>query len=520
MDWTQLGLVIQPDSGLPEPDIIDVTSKLMAKYNVVINSGKVAEMVRPYCRSVISRIKTDAWNDDNFDLNVRDIRAFARKLHNESPTGSILYGGNEPGVRASLVTASDVFMDECEKLGRLACIHNFSPIYPPDVSDLAILKPNYERALAAGHLVGSHDAYFDRHWTAYGVSRYMWLKNVLMGGVFPEVVFTEGGCVYGWKPHRGYRWGPTPLTDDEFADELIKEAHGFNEINAAICIFVMSRDHDGNIWKEFVPRRRVYERLWASPVIHKEANEVIYKWKEGFVVKTRIGSVNVRSSHAIGNNVITTLAVNEADPPPITFSEELVTGSGYSWYPVLWNGKVAYVAHKNLALGHEIATISEDAGQEELDWNLPVNMAYYKLGDGLNAKRNYGYPHEGLDFLLQQRVIEGVLVYAMGGGRVIGIRDHEGSEREDSLTKRYGNYVLIETVSGGRTYRSWYCHLATPLVAVGDEVQQGTIIGITGSTGNSDRDHLHLTIQLLGYGMDGYALPDIVDPLVLLTDLA
>ena len=55
----------------------------------------------------------------------------------------------------------------------------------------------------------------------------------------------------------------------------------------------------------------------------------------------------------------------------------------------------------------------------------------------------------------------------------------------------YGNYVVISHGSGNTTL---YGHMSSRKVEVGQYVNQGDVIGITGSTGNSTGPHLHFEI--------------------------
>ena len=58
-----------------------------------------------------------------------------------------------------------------------------------------------------------------------------------------------------------------------------------------------------------------------------------------------------------------------------------------------------------------------------------------------------------------------------------------------------GNHVTISHPDGSRTM---YCHMSARLVAVGDTVSQGQIIGRVGSTGNSTGNHLHFEVWTNG----------------------
>ena len=55
----------------------------------------------------------------------------------------------------------------------------------------------------------------------------------------------------------------------------------------------------------------------------------------------------------------------------------------------------------------------------------------------------------------------------------------------------YGNYVVVSHGSGNTTL---YAHMSSRSVSAGQYVQQGQVLGITGSTGNSTGPHLHFEI--------------------------
>jgi murein DD-endopeptidase MepM/ murein hydrolase activator NlpD len=55
----------------------------------------------------------------------------------------------------------------------------------------------------------------------------------------------------------------------------------------------------------------------------------------------------------------------------------------------------------------------------------------------------------------------------------------------------YGNLVIVENGD----YKTYYAHLSSIPVAVGDTVGAGTTIGLSGNTGNSTGPHLHYEIR-------------------------
>ncbi len=63
----------------------------------------------------------------------------------------------------------------------------------------------------------------------------------------------------------------------------------------------------------------------------------------------------------------------------------------------------------------------------------------------------------------------------------------------------YGNYVVI---NHGNGYVTLYAHMSKRLVSKGATVKKGDIIGLTGSTGNSNGPHLHFEIRKNGIRID------------------
>ena len=62
-------------------------------------------------------------------------------------------------------------------------------------------------------------------------------------------------------------------------------------------------------------------------------------------------------------------------------------------------------------------------------------------------------------------------------------------------SRSYGNYVVVSHGSGNTTL---YAHMSSRKVSVGQYVNQGDVLGITGSTGNSTGPHLHFEITESG----------------------
>lgn len=92
--------------------------------------------------------------------------------------------------------------------------------------------------------------------------------------------------------------------------------------------------------------------------------------------------------------------------------------------------------------------------------------------------QNFHPGHNGLDF----GVVVGTPIKSTMDGKVTyaGWND-----------QGYGNLVIVEN----GPYRTYFGHLSSIPVAVGDSVSAGTTIGLSGNTGHSTGPHLHYEIR-------------------------
>ena len=120
--------------------------------------------------------------------------------------------------------------------------------------------------------------------------------------------------------------------------------------------------------------------------------------------------------------------------------------------------------------------------------NIRLNSNYGVRKDPFTGKPTM---HNGID--LQAKDDE---VYSMMLGRV----------KKVGRDKRSGNYVVLEYGN----YTVSYCHLSKALVQKGDSVNAGDVVGISGSTGRSTGEHLHLTCKYKGKYVNPSILLDYV----------
>ena len=111
---------------------------------------------------------------------------------------------------------------------------------------------------------------------------------------------------------------------------------------------------------------------------------------------------------------------------------------------------------------------------------LVVTSPYGYRTDPFTRKRKM---HSGIDFRASSDK-----VYAMMPGKVLKV----------GYDKISGNYVTLQ--HGNITVS--YCHLSQILKNKNDVVAVGEVIGITGNTGRSTGEHLHLTCKIKGRAID------------------
>ena len=135
---------------------------------------------------------------------------------------------------------------------------------------------------------------------------------------------------------------------------------------------------------------------------------------------------------------------------------------------------------------------SPDVATPEPDGPYLPLTAPLDIGDGLDAGRG----HEGVD------------LFGPIGTELVAVSDGEVIETGSDGGR--GNYVSIYSPSLGDTYN--YFHMNEPaLVATGEKVRAGQVVGHLGCTGSCYGAHLHFEVR---DGRDPYA--PVLDPLPML----
>lgn len=105
--------------------------------------------------------------------------------------------------------------------------------------------------------------------------------------------------------------------------------------------------------------------------------------------------------------------------------------------------------------------------------SVKINSPYGYRKDPFTGKRKF---HNGID--LHARSAK---VFAMMQGRVLKVGQDKVSGKY--VTLQHGSFIVS------------YCHLSQISVSQGQTVLSGDIVGITGNTGRSTGEHLHMTIR-------------------------
>jgi murein DD-endopeptidase MepM/ murein hydrolase activator NlpD len=102
------------------------------------------------------------------------------------------------------------------------------------------------------------------------------------------------------------------------------------------------------------------------------------------------------------------------------------------------------------------------------------------------------FSHKG-DYAIDFKIKQGTRIVAAREGVVVFARE---SNTSGGISKKYvgkGNGITIKH-SDGTYAHYWHLQHNGALVSVGDSIQQGQVIGLSGSTGFSAFPHLHFEV--------------------------
>jgi murein DD-endopeptidase MepM/ murein hydrolase activator NlpD len=166
--------------------------------------------------------------------------------------------------------------------------------------------------------------------------------------------------------------------------------------------------------------------------------------------------------------------------PPEPAHTQAASSSALSVATTVVDDDLAVVAERNrirasrAEIRKALVEKREAAEAKAHRWVLPV--AHYRFSSPFGMR--WGRLHAGDDFA----VPVGTRIGSLSSGTVIFAGQESG----------YGNKVEVRHWDGTV---SWYAHMSSITVKVGDKVAPGDKLGETGNTGHSTGPHLHLEIH-------------------------
>ncbi|MGY4906748.1 M23 family metallopeptidase [Streptomyces sp. 900116325] len=142
-------------------------------------------------------------------------------------------------------------------------------------------------------------------------------------------------------------------------------------------------------------------------------------------------------------------------------------------------GKAAQAAKETVA---KKAAEAKKAARLATSWEAPVSQYQLSASFGNDGSR-WAHKHSGQDFA----VPIGTKVEAAHGGVVVKAGPNGGGDGP-----AYGNAIVIKHDNG---MYSQYAHLSRIDVHIGQSVEKGQQIALSGNTGNSSGPHLHFEIR-------------------------
>ncbi len=126
-------------------------------------------------------------------------------------------------------------------------------------------------------------------------------------------------------------------------------------------------------------------------------------------------------------------------------------------------------------------SVTKSSGSKSSVAGGQVNNGYFVKPFLVGRKTQGIHGRNGVDFGMPV----GSPLYAAAAGTVV-------TSKGSGWNGGYGNYVVIKHSNGTQT---WYAHMSSQTVSVGQFVNQGQLIGYSGNSGKSTGPHLHFEVR-------------------------
>jgi murein DD-endopeptidase MepM/ murein hydrolase activator NlpD len=185
-------------------------------------------------------------------------------------------------------------------------------------------------------------------------------------------------------------------------------------------------------------------------------------------------------------------------PYTTTFPPHQIT-EAFSLSPICLDQEWHYALTNHVTLGNNCA-VHDDS----YVYALP-----YSAGKAFRVTQGYDgkFSHQGTEqYAIDWKMPEGTPVLAARGGVVVEVRDDSSAGGPDRKFLPSANFILIQHSDGtlGK-----YAHLlqGSARVKIGQLVEPGTLIGLSGNTGYSSGPHLHFSVYRARNGMERESIP-------------
>jgi murein DD-endopeptidase MepM/ murein hydrolase activator NlpD len=224
----------------------------------------------------------------------------------------------------------------------------------------------------------------------------------------------------------------------------------------------------------------------------------IFKRSEGSVIRIFVHNLEEAEVTATFNAGLVNLRGSTHFPFTCTFPPHQTT-EAFSLSPIRDDVEWHYTLTNCYTLGSQHA-VHDDT----FVYRLP-----YAAGRAFRVSQAYdgAFSHTGPErYAIDWRMPEGTPVLAARAGVVVAVKDDSDMGGADRRFESSANYILIQHRDG--TIGN-YAHLLTRgvKVKVGQAVQTGDMIGLSGNTGFSSGPHLHLSVFKAKDGRERESIP-------------
>ena len=254
-------------------------------------------------------------------------------------------------------------------------------------------------------------------------------------------------------------------------------------------------DNDGYLVLQ--PETNVLSLVEYSPDGDENPNPpVSEKFAIGDRVEITANALNVRVVPSLQGTIVTALPKGSRG----TVNDGPTLADNVIWWEVAFDADVT-------GWCSEAWLEYETASKNPLD-GLVLGKPFavpYALTSPFNAPRSYANGlHEGVDYDVLTAVADSQEpILCLYPGTVDISVDSSGG---------YGKYVRVRHERNGSTFYTRYAHMDERFVSVGQIVDIGDALGEIGTTGNVTGEHVHINLEVPGYGSSGYVVSDVVDP--------